>query len=72
MSKKLIWLLAGFMAVGMAALILVQTYWINNAIAIKEKQFNQIVNHILDNLSMEIEKRETVLHVYQQFNNQDP
>ena len=56
----------------MAALILVQTYWINNAIAIKEKQFNQIVNHILDNLSMEIEKRETVLHVYQQFNNQDP
>jgi two-component system, OmpR family, phosphate regulon sensor histidine kinase PhoR len=70
MSKKLLWLLAGFMAIGMAALILVQTYWINNAIAIKENQFNQIVNHILDNLSLEIEKRETVLHVYDQFRNQ--
>ena len=66
MSKKLLWLLAGFMAIGMTALILVQTYWINNAIKIKERQFTQIVNNTLDNLTFEIEKRETVLHIFNQ------
>ncbi len=70
MSKKLLWLLAGFMAIGMMVLILVQTYWINNAIKIKEKQFTQIVNNTLDDLTFEIEKRETVLHIIDQFNTQ--
>jgi signal transduction histidine kinase len=67
MSNKLLWLLAGFMAIGMTVLILVQTYWINNAINIKEKQFSQIVNQTLDALTFEIEKRETVLHIIDQF-----
>lgn len=68
MSKKLLWLLAGFMAIGMTLLILVQTYWINNAIQIREKQFAQVVNRILDNVSMELEKRETVVHIIDQMN----
>jgi two-component system phosphate regulon sensor histidine kinase PhoR len=66
MSKKLLWLLAGFMAIGMTVLILVQTYWINNAIKIREKQFAQIVNGTLDNVTLEIEKRETVVHIIDQ------
>jgi len=70
MSKKLLWLLAGFMAVGMTVLILVQTYWINNAIQIKEKQFSQIVNRTLDEISTELEKRETVFHIIDQINPQ--
>lgn len=68
MSKKLLWLLAGFMAIGMTVLILVQTYWINNAINIKEKQFTQLVNNTLDGLTFEIERQEAVLHIIDQFN----
>lgn len=66
MSKKLLWLLAGFMAIGMALLILVQTYWINNAIRIRERQFAQLVNRSIDGASMELEKRETVFHIFDQ------
>jgi signal transduction histidine kinase len=68
MSKKLLWLLAGFMAIGMTVLILVQTYWINNALKIREKQFAQIVNRTLDDISQEIEKQETVVHIIDQMN----
>ncbi len=68
MSKKLLWLLVGFMAIGMTVLILVQTYWINNAINIKEKQFTQLVNNTLDGLTFEIERQEAVLHIIDQFN----
>jgi signal transduction histidine kinase len=68
MSKKLLWLLAGFMAIGMTILILVQTYWINNAIRINERQFGQIVNRTLDEISMELEKRETVFQIIDQMN----
>ncbi len=66
MSKKLLWLIAGFMAIGMTVLILVQTYWINNAIYIKEKQFTQVVNNTLNELTLQIEKRETYLHIIDQ------
>ncbi len=68
MSKKLLWLLAGFMAIGMIFLILVQTYWINNAISIKERQFAQVINASLDDLTMELEKRETISRIFDQMN----
>lgn len=68
MSKKLLWLLAFFMAIGMTVLILVQTYWINNAINIRERQFEQIVNGSLNDITQEIEKRETVVRIFDQVN----
>lgn len=64
MSRKLIWWLGGFMAFGMTLLILVQAYWINNAIKIREKQFAQIVNKTLDDLSLQLEKRETISRIF--------
>lgn len=66
MSRKILWLLAGFMAIGMTVLILVQTYWINNAIRIKERQFSQIVNRSLYDLTLEIERRETMVQIIDQ------
>ncbi len=66
MSKKLIWILAGVMAVVMIGLILVQTYWIRNAFNIKEKQFAQLVARSMSNLSSEIENREAA-HLLNQF-----
>jgi signal transduction histidine kinase len=68
MDKKLLWLLAGFMAIGMIVLILVQTYWINNAIQIREKQFSQLVIRTLDNVITEIDKQEIVVHILDQMN----
>ena len=49
MSKRFIWTLAVFMALAMLGLILVQTYWINNAYQLKENQFSQLVNRALNN-----------------------
>jgi signal transduction histidine kinase len=63
MSRKVLWLIAGLMIIGMIGLILVQTYWINNALNIKENQFDQIVNRALNDIAFEIEKRETVLSI---------
>ena len=43
--------------------MLVQVYWINNAVKIKEEQFYHLVNKGLDNIVKEIENREMVSHV---------
>ncbi len=58
MSRKLLWVLAGVMAVVMTGLIFVQTYWIRNAVNIKEKQFAQLVARSMSDVSSEIETRE--------------
>ncbi len=51
------------MGFAMIALIIVQTYWINNAYRLKEKQFSQLVNRALYNVVNEIQERETVWHI---------
>jgi len=56
--------LAAFMAIVMTGLILVQTYWIRNAVQIKEHQFNQIVSRTLSNVSYQMEEREAANMVY--------
>ena len=66
MSKKLVWILAGVMAIVMIGLILVQTYWISNAFNIKEKQFAQLVARSMSNFSNELENREAA-HLLNQF-----
>ena len=48
------------MAIILLGLILVQSYWINNAISIKEKQFNQLVNRALSNVIYQVENDEAV------------
>jgi len=58
------------MVIGMTGLILVQAYWINNALKIKEKQFEQLVNHSLNRITLEIEKRETMFHILREIDAQ--
>lgn len=57
------WVLAFFIGGAMVALIIVQYYWIQNAIEVKDKQFGQHINRMLTNVSYEIEKQETVSQV---------
>ncbi len=65
MSKRLLWILAAFMAVTMTGLILVQSYWISNALEIKEKQFSQLVSRSMSNIISQMEAREAALMVYE-------
>ncbi len=66
MSKKLLWILGAVMAFVMIGLIIVQTYWINNAIEIKEKQFSQLVARTMSTISQQIEQEETAYMIYDQ------
>jgi signal transduction histidine kinase len=51
------------MSLAMAGLIIVQSYWIGNAIDIKEKQFNQLVTKALSDVSDEVRKQEAVISI---------
>ena len=63
MSKKLLWIISVFMALAMICLIVVQTYWINNAYQLKEKQFSQVVNRALFYTIQDVQKREAMWHI---------
>ncbi len=63
MNKRFLWIIAVFMSLAMIGLIIVQAYWINNAIEVKEKQFSQIVNRALSNIVSEVQQQETVFHI---------
>jgi two-component system phosphate regulon sensor histidine kinase PhoR len=66
MSRKFLWIIAIFMGFAMIALIIVQTYWINNAFRLKEKQFSQLVNRALYNVVSELQEREAVWHIMEE------
>ena len=69
MQKKAIWILTIILSITLIGLIIVQLYWIKNAINIKEEQFSQLVNKSIGNIIDEIEKRELV---YQLVDEIDP
>src|SRR6056297_1696093 len=64
MKKNTIWAVTIILSITLIALILVQSYWIRNALRIKEEQFGQLVTKGLDNVVDEIEQREMVYQVY--------
>ena len=51
------------MALAMICLIFVQTYWINNAYRLKERQFSQVVNQALYTTVQDIQEREAMWHI---------
>jgi two-component system phosphate regulon sensor histidine kinase PhoR len=60
MKRISIWLLTLFMILALAGLILVQAFWIKNAIAIKENQFDQLVNNAMTDISETLQEKEAV------------
>jgi two-component system phosphate regulon sensor histidine kinase PhoR len=68
MSRKVLWILGAVMAIVMTGLIIVQTYWINNAIEIKEKQFSQLVNKAVSAVVSQIESEEAAYMIYDYIN----
>lgn len=63
MSRKSIWFLASFAAIALTALIIVQFVWINDAIAVQEKQFDQLINQSLFQVINKLEEYETVRYL---------
>ena len=59
------------MAFAMIGLIIVQTYWINNAISVKENQFSQLINRVLYNVVSELQKQETVYQIIEEMEPDD-
>jgi two-component system phosphate regulon sensor histidine kinase PhoR len=58
MSRKLIWFITVFLGIAIAALIIVQTYWIRNAVMITDKQFDQLMSRSMIDIAHKIEQRE--------------
>lgn len=63
MKKKYIRFLTIVMTVTMIWLIIVQAQWIENAMIVKEQQFNQTVNKALFQVVNKIEERESILQI---------
>ncbi len=62
MKKRFIPILITIMSIALIGLILLQFNWINNAINVEKKNFNNLVEKSLSQLVKEIDKKETVLY----------
>ncbi len=51
------------MGLAMICLIFVQTYWIKNAVTVKERQFDQLVNKILSEVAANVQKQEALSYI---------
>ncbi len=58
MSRRLIWFVTVFIGLAMASLILVQAYWIRNAIQVNYQQFEQLVTRSMIDISWQVEHLE--------------
>jgi len=58
MNKKVIWIVSVCMGLAMAALILVQAFWLKNAWLVKEKQFDQLISRSMIDIERQVERRE--------------
>lgn len=63
MSKNLIWALIFVMTITLVGLIVMQTYWIKNAVEVKEKHFSQLVSGALSEVVKKIEMRQTLVEI---------
>ena len=60
MKKRNIWFLAVISAIAVSALILVQLVWIQNAIDVQKKQFDQLISKSLGQVINKLEAYETL------------
>ncbi|MFO7923111.1 MAG: HAMP domain-containing sensor histidine kinase [Bacteroidales bacterium] len=67
MSRKVIWLLIGVMLITTTGLIFIQSYWIKNAVTVKEQQFRFLAFRTLGTVTHELEKQEALNLVLSEF-----
>lgn len=67
MNTRWIWFIVILTAIALMALIAVQSYWIRQAVQIKQEEFGELVHTSLSNLVLKLEKEETKNHIIREF-----
>ena len=60
MKKPFIKILIAAIAIALVGLVVMQLYWINNAVSLKEEEFTRDVNDALGELVDKLEKEEAI------------
>lgn len=68
MNKRSIRIITILASIALAGLILIQAYWINNAVLVGEERFEQNVNEALNNVVKRVEKQMAALNIKRKFN----
>jgi len=63
MKKKVLYIIIAFICISLAGIVAVQYFWINNAIQVKEAQFNRSVNEALGVVVNKLETREDIVYL---------